>query len=196
MYQYVCSIEWILCCLYVASIVSVSPLLGHALFHSHSIFLLPLILSWSLHFCLCSLYYCYAVFILSLPGRMPHEAALLRWSHEYYNHLYISFKVESVYSHSSLWYIYMPVYCVCWWKYMYIILHSHAIHAGGKRLHDFVCSKKKHFLKVSPVPYCISLLHVSWYLHCRVYFISIWFHVFQRNHLESQAIKYSKIKLA
>ena len=72
-YQYVCGIEWILCCLYVASIVSVSPLLVHSFTLTLSLAPHPFLLS--LHFCLCSLYYCYAVFILSLPGRMPHKAA-------------------------------------------------------------------------------------------------------------------------
>ena len=196
---YVCSIEWILCCLYVASIVSVSPLLVHSFTLTLHLSLAPHPFLFSLRFCLCSLYYCYAVFILSLPGRMPHEAALLRWSHEYYNHLYTSSKIESVYSHSSLWYIYMHASILC------LLVKVHVYHF------TFLCytmqvvkgcvilyvEKKKPFLEVSPVPYCISLLHVSWYLHCRVYFISmIWFHVFQRNHPESPAIKYSKIKLA
>ena len=175
---------------------------SRSLFHSHSpSFSCPsslLVLSLSLRFCLCSLYYCYAVFILSLPGRMPHEAALLRWSHEYYNHLYTSSKIESVYWHSSLWYIYIHASILC------LLVKVHVYHF------TFLCYtmqvvkscmilyvEKKTLLEVSPVPYCISLLHVSWCLHCRVYSISmIWFHVFQRNHPESPAIKYSKIKLA
>ena len=134
---------------------------SRSLFHSHSpSFSCPSsLLVLSLRFCLCSLCYCYAVFILPLPGRMPHEAALLRWSHKYYNHLYTSSKIESVYSHSM---VHRHASILC------LLVKVHVYHF------TFLCFTmqmvkgctilyvaKNAFLEVSPVPYCISLLHIS-----------------------------------
>ena len=170
----------------VASIVSVSTLLFHSLAPHPFLF--------SLCFCLCSLYYCYAVFILSLPGRMPHEAALLRWSHEYFNHLYTSSKIESVYSHSMI-HIHASILCLLVKVYVYhftFLCYTMQVVKGCMILY---VAKKNAFWKC--LQYRIVYRYCTFLDICTAeYFISIWFHVIQRNHLESPAIKYSKIKLA